>query len=466
MTAQDHNTPIGDTHAGHYDQATDDTKVDEERNVGFDDKVNNNDTKSNPTPTPKNSFMTEAFKLVDTKLLENFVPAYFVCVMATGISAAILYRFPFPAHWLKVLGVIMWSVGIFFFITQTVLMVCSVIKYPQNFIKFHADPKVAPFMGCFAMGYNALVNLLYFITGDSWIIGIFVLWWLSVFFCLYTACIVFYFCFLVKSKTSSTIGSDGLHATLLLPIVALTVTSSAGELFVMDLPNVQLQVLTILVSFVLWACAIAMSFIVLTLIFYKYIIHKVPNTTMMFTTFIPIGFLGQGAFSVLLCGDNLHKLITTNVEALKVLPFVSSVTNLVDIENSAVMLANISLISCAFFGLFLMSFGYFNTFVAVATVLSKVFTKNPNPNHCCNYESGWKKFFNGCIKYNQGFWAMTFPLGTMAISNTEFGNIFELETFKVIGAIYGVATVLVTTGCCLGFLYHVYKYFKQCMGAN
>lgn len=408
-------------------------------------------------------FVANLLRVIDNKLVENFLPQYFANVMATGISAAIMYRFPFPAHWLQVTGIIMWAVGIFFFIAGCFFLVAACIKYPKNFVKFHTDPKVAPFMGCFAMGYNSLVNLLYFITTDEWIVGIFVLWCLSVFFCLYTACVIFYYTFLVKSRNSYYFSPENLQATLLLPIVALTVTSSSGQLIVMDLPTVNLQVVTILISFVLWANAIAMSFIILTLVIYKYVVHKVPNTTMVFTTFIPIGFLGQGAFSVLLCGHNLHQLVLQNSGKLARMPFVGVDS---DLGHTGMIIADGCLLICSFFGIFLISFGYFNTVVAVATVLSKVITKNPNPNHCVLYESGLRRMLNGLIKFNKGFWAMTFPLGTMAIGNAEFGEMFDLLTFKVVGAIYGVATVLATTGCCVGFLYHAYQDVVKCWNAR
>lgn len=406
------------------------------------------------------SFFQQATALVDDKLVLNFLPAYFVNVMATGISSSILYNFPFPAYWLKVVGVIMWGVGIFFFISSTFFMVLSCIKYPKNFTKFNTDAKIAPFMGCFAMGYNSLVNMLYFITGKSFIIGILVLWWISVLFCIYTAFIIFYFTFFVKTKQKQYFHPENMHATLLLPVVALTVTSSAGQIFAMDLPNFRLQFLVVVVSYVLWANAMAMSFIILTLIFYKYIVHKVPNTTMVFTTFIPIGFLGQGAYSIIKGGENLHQLAAQNPHMFAGLAIAAYTDN---IDSLASSIATCLMLVCSLTGLFLISFGYFNTFVAIVTVMSKIFTKNPNPAHICNVEGGWRRPFNGFIKFNKGFWAITFPCGTMSISNTLLGELYDLKTFKVVGAIYGVVTVVITVFCCMGFVYHVMKDVRKVM---
>ncbi|CAH6723316.1 sulfite efflux pump Ssu1p [[Candida] jaroonii] len=416
---------------------------DEETHVGSESDGTLNDSPKSEVAIKRGLF-ARAWDKFDQKLVKEFSPMFFVQVMATGISSAILHNFPFPSHWLRICSYIMWGLGIFYFLLGNVCLVLGCIKY-KKFQEFHLNPKLAPFMGCYAMGYNSLVNELYFITGKSWIIGIFVLWWISVFLCIYTSFIIFFFTFLNKTKKSNHFPLDNFNATLLLPIVALTVTSSAGEIFAMDLPNQTLQLITIFVSYILWSIAIAMSFVVLTMIFHKYVVHKIPNTTIIFTTFIPIGFLGQGAFSVLQFGKNIHEWVNLNKDTIQALP--------IDIVNG---LDNSLLIFSSLFGLFLFSFGYFNTFVAIASVLSKIITENPNPMHAAKY-SGKRSVLNGLIRYNKGFWAMTFPLGTMSISNTLFGNLFDILTFKVIGAIYGVSTVVITLGCVVGSLYHLYN---------
>lgn len=400
-----------------------------------------------------NGLFSALWHTVDEKLIRNFLPAYFVNVMATGICLAILYNFPYPSEWLKRCLYAMYSVCVLFFFFGVICFIASCFR--GNLMKFHTDPATAPFMGCIAMGYNLMVNMIYFMTKDSWIIGIYVLWWILVVFCIYTAFFIFYFTFLAKTKQKQYTDPLTFHATLLLPIVALTVTSSAGQLFVLDLPRF-LQPLVIFVSYILWANAMAMSFIILTLVFYKYMTHKIPATNLVFTTFIPIGFLGQGAFSILLCGDNLYEIILANRQAVMSWPFLNMSS-----EHTVESLANVCFMLCTLTGLFLISFGYFNTFIAVTSVLTKVITSNPNPVHVCNESYGWRRWFNGCIKFHKGYWAITFPLGTMAIGNAELGKLLNLEAFKVIGAIYGVSAILVTVLCCLGFIYHVFKDIKS-----
>jgi tellurite resistance protein TehA-like permease len=44
--------------------------------------------------------------------------------------------------------------------------------------------------------------------------------------------------------------------------------------------------------------------------------------------------------------------------------------------------------------------------------------------------------------FNMGWWGFTFPLGVMALSTMEFGNIFPSLFFKVLGTIFAVAVIL------------------------
>ena len=100
-----------------------------------------------------------------------------------------------------------------------------------------------------------------------------------------------------------------LNATLLLPIVAITVVSSSGHSIELDLPHVHQTVLTMIVSFMLWSLSISMAFMVMTLYMWRLIIHKIPPTNLIMTSFLPVGFLGQSSYSIYLFGNNLNKFI-------------------------------------------------------------------------------------------------------------------------------------------------------------
>lgn len=162
------------------------------------------------------------------KLIDSFTPMYYISVMGTGITSNILYRFPFEARWIRICSYIFFGCASLLFIICTGLLITKFYRRPRTFFDMQVLPKVAPFMGCLPMGYITLVNYIYLLTGRSWIIGTWVLWWIAIALSLYTAFVVFHFTFIAKRKKSRETRPVDLHPTMLLPIVTLTVAASSG----------------------------------------------------------------------------------------------------------------------------------------------------------------------------------------------------------------------------------------------
>lgn len=359
----------------------------------------------------------------------------------------------------------MFAITVFFFLTSLVFFVWSCLKYKGHWSKFNTDTAIAPFMGCLAMGYTTIVNFLYFLTLKSWILGIYVLWWIAVLMSLYCAIVVFYFALLAKKHgKQNKLDPKNLHSVLLLPIVTLTVVASSGGLFVQDLPTLDLKITTMFFCYILWSNAIALATIILAIYFWKLLVYKIPPTNMVFTSFLPIGVLGQGAFAILLFGKNAATLLATHRATIfdsGRLRFLSEIgIHRLDLssEDLAAILGSIFVFITSFTALMLVSFGYFCTVIAVISCLSKIrpFTKNYNRNFA--YHPNDKHHLRGLIGFNRSFWAMTFPLGTMSLSNTELSVLFGgCNAFKVVGAMYGVALAVIVVVCIIGVVYTAFK---------
>ncbi|KAL6449794.1 SSU1 Sulfite efflux pump SSU1 [Candida maltosa Xu316] len=353
--------------------------------------------------------------------------------MGTGISSSLLYNFPFPGHWLQICGYIMFGVACVLFLANLVLFVMSCAYYEGRFTAYHVDPSRSVFMGAFSMGYITLVNFIAIITEGRHIYFVWTLWWIGVASAVYTSFIIVYFSFL--SKLNQVDLDTKLNATLLLPIVAITVVSSSGHAIELHLPNETHVVLTMVASFMLWALSISMAFMIITIYMWRLIIHKIPSTNLVMTGFLPVGFLGQSSYSIYLFGNNLDQFIPADL-----------------------MYGKILLCIGGFISVFLVSFGYFMLFVAVVSILSKVrpFARTPNVDHTNRF---------GLLKLNKGFWSMTFPLGTMSLSNTEIGRggigSYPLLTFKVMGAVFAAACIFITLGCCIGVVVCAFKKLRN-----
>lgn len=388
-------------------------------------------------------------------LIRDFSPMYFVSTMAMGITSCIMYDFPYESHWIRICGWIFFVINVITFIILSIFMIISIKVDPSKFVHFHTNPQISPFMGCIAMGYMTIVNFFWSITQDlpHAAIIIWIFWWISVIISIYTSCIVFLFSFIIKHENNKIMKFEDLHLTILLPIVALTVSSVQGNLILLKLPTLNLQLLTIIITMILLSIAICVSFVIITVNFWKLFVYKLPPTNLIFTSFFPIGLLGQASFGMSNLGHNFHQIIlSTNVDNLS--NYLASF-DYQDLQQLKLITSNVFLIFFLIIALFLLSFGYFMTFVAVSSVLSKSppFAKNPNPKFVSKY---------GNLVWFRGYWAMTFPLGTMSLAQSELHKLVGsgIEFFRVMSTIYAIALFLVTISCMLGVIHTLYFELK------
>lgn len=413
-------------------------------------------------------YATTVLHTAKRRLILEFHPAYFVTIMGCGILSVILYKFPYPAYWLQVCGCIMWGFSVFFFIVTLVSFIASMVVVPSNFLKFHRDPAVSVYLGCLSMGYTTtFVNFLHAITPKSFIIGVYVFWWISLALSLYCAIVIFYFGIIAKyHKKHNSLSNDMLNATLLLPIVTLTVTASAGALICPDLPSTNLQVVTLVICYLIWAAAVGLAFVIIGIYYWKLCVHKVPSTALVFSSFLPVGVMGQGAFGILLIGKDIFGMVMEHHELLLLSPYMSYVTNSpvqvsesVNSVTAGFVVGTCFIYFTALMSLFLNAFGLFSTVIAIMTCLSKIypFTKHHDPQltyFTKEHPSFLRRRMHGLMRFSKAFWAMTFPLGTMSLANSEMADLHNgMHALRVVGAIYGTALILIDIGCIIGTFY-------------
>jgi tellurite resistance protein TehA-like permease len=97
----------------------------------------------------------------------------------------------------------------------------------------------------------------------------------------------------------------------LLPVVTLIVASSAGgELALALHPYSVTSALTILAfTIVMVSVGLALAFMILTIYFYRLILHGFPPGTSIVSSFIPLGPMGQAGFSVILIGQSMKAFL-------------------------------------------------------------------------------------------------------------------------------------------------------------
>ncbi|EGW33013.1 uncharacterized protein SPAPADRAFT_60338 [Spathaspora passalidarum NRRL Y-27907] len=385
------------------------------------------------TLTDRSVYITTWREFLKYELIDQFSPVYFVGFLGCGITGNILYEFPYPAKWLQICGIIMHCLTLVLFLATTALLVLSCWHYPERITRYHYDPSVSIFMGVYSMGFTTIVNGVHYLLNGKYPIFVWVLWWIGVFMAVYNATFIFYFSFLSKLNEHKL---KDMNSTIFLPIVCPCVVSSSGNLVAMTLTNPNHRVVTSIASFMLLCVSLVLYHGLGAIYMARLVLVKIPDTYQIFTMFLPIGFLGQSSYSIMLFGTNMYDFIPDKT------------------------LASSLFFPCALFAMCLLAGGYIFTFLAIISTLSKIkpFARNLNPEI-----TGY-----GLIKWNKGYWTMTFPLGTMSLGNIEISRSiglipggFELKFFKVFSCMFSVAVVIICLINLVGMADHIWRTVRK-----
>ncbi|RLV93357.1 Sulfite efflux pump SSU1 [Spathaspora sp. JA1] len=366
------------------------------------------------------------------ELVDQFHPSYFVGFLGCGITGNLLYEFPYPAKWLQICGIIMFCITILLFFLTTTFVVLSCLFHHDRIRVYHYDSNFSIYMGVYSMGFTTIVNGVHYLLDGKYPYLPWVLWWISVSFSVYNASFIFYFSFLSKLTKHNL---KDINATIFIPIVCPCVVSSSGNLIAMTLTNLNHRIITSIASLLLLCVSLVLFHGLGALYMARLVLYKIPDTSQVFTTFLPIGFLGQSSYSIMLFGINMYDLIPD--------------------KN----LGNSLLFPCGLFASSLLAGGYIFTFLAIISTLSKIkpFAKNLNMEYTKH----------GLIKWSKSYWTMTFPLGTMALANIEISRSismipggYELKFFKVVSCMFSVAVVFVCLANIIGMIEHIWELVK------
>ncbi|ODV84966.1 hypothetical protein CANARDRAFT_23525 [[Candida] arabinofermentans NRRL YB-2248] len=380
------------------------------------------------TLSSSNAYTSSKWMAILDLLLVKFHPVYFVIVMGTGITSAVLYNFPIDSIRVgsKYVGIVFFFINLVAFFVIHILFFlryfCFYKRYDNvSFISLLKNHRLNVFLGAEVMGICTIINMIHYLK-PNWRIFTYCLWWINVVLSFLSAWGIAFIMFAINEYKNT-----DLNATILLPIVTLTVTASTGCIVgssFMDYPMWQLS--TDIVTYMLWGNAIMMSLPLISVYFYKLLVFGIPQKKNIYSSFIPIGIMGQGAYAILLNFSNLGTLIVEH-DGLSILGLNH------DFSKETLLLVQSMLhLSSISISLFLMSMGFALTVIAILSILK----------------------YGIYHKWVKTMWAATFPMGTMSVGFTQIYHITGLLGFKIMGTIYGVMLILITTFCLVNtFLY-------------
>ncbi|CEP61884.1 Ssu1p LALA0_S04e02872g [Lachancea lanzarotensis] len=397
--------------------------------------------------------------------LDDFSPIWFVTVMGTGISSNILHSFPYSARWLKICSYIMFCLASLLFLSLLGILASVVIRRTRHdglrsFARLYFfDETISVTWGTLVMGYITINNYIFQLVENELkdqksvthglVIFVYVQWWITVMLSLGSAWGITFCIWLKNSRYWDCTDpmphhrnmQHRLQSTLLLPIVTLVVVASSSGIFTMSKQFVEhtsrnVQLLTLGVTALIWFNALLLVVLVASTYIWNLYVNKIPPIGMIFSMFLVVGPMGQGSYGILLFTNNIKQYI----ELYYPLSVADGEAYLVS------MVVKWSFKVCGIvLALLLIANGIFFTFVAFAAIVSYGYTLR-------NSHTGPK-----ISTFHKGWWAMTFPLGTMALGTKELYEQYDpyvpISAFRVVSTIYSILCVASTLVCLVGSIW-------------
>lgn len=235
------------------------------------------------------------------EVIRQFTPNWFAATMGTGILALALHQVPASGPILHAFGEWLWLFNIGLFILFSVLYAARWILFWDEAKRIFSHNIVSMFIGTIPMGLATIINGFLFFGVPRWgddMIGVAqALWWIDVALSVACGVLIPYFMF-----TRQAHGIDKMTAIWLLPIVAAGVAGVSGGLLAPHLTDANSQFLTLIVSYALWAYSVPVAFGILTILFLRMALHRLPPDSMAATSWLSIGPIGTGALGMMVLG--------------------------------------------------------------------------------------------------------------------------------------------------------------------
>ena len=357
------------------------------------------------------------------RITMNFPPSWFTVVMGTSISSSLLYAFPYQARWLHYLSYIIFALAVFFFVLFFTISLVRYIRWPGLIRLMLQHPQQSMFLGAFAVGFDAVVNLCATIICPHWgynfTLFVWALWMAASIVSLAVGIGIPIIQFTRHEHSLSTV-----TGVMLLPVVGPIVAAAAGANVAEVLPHEHAR-FTICVSYIMLGTGFTMAMLTLGMFYARLTIHKIPQTALTVTIFLPLGPLGQTNYALLRLATVLLKLTRESGAAF------AGPSEFPPNEAHMMALAVYGVsIAC---GLMLWGFALVWLLIAISLLTDMWLVSR--------------------LTFNLGWWGFTFPLGAFCAATGQLAKMFNSGAFRVLGSFFSVSEVVLWLGILLMTLY-------------
>ncbi|KAJ7183151.1 voltage-dependent anion channel [Mycena filopes] len=340
--------------------------------------------------------------------IRHFTWSWHTVVMGTGAVSSLVSRFHFGegSETLKVLTLLFFFLNLFFFVAICAATIARYYMFPELWSAMLRHPTQSLFIGAFPMGAATLINVAltanqsYSFAGSGFLYTLWAFWWLDSVVSSFTAVGMIY---VMMTKHRHSLGQ--MSALWLLPVVTLIVASSTGGLLSTALAaagRTSDASLTMAVSFTMVLAGLSLALMIITVYLMRLVIHGPLNASLILSSLIVLGPLGQGGFSLLVNSQNLanaHLPPSLSPAAIQAVCF------------------------CVAWALW--SMGLVWLCIAVCSICSVLHRQS--------------------APFSIGYWGMIFPSGVFALLTVELGTVLESTLVNYLGAIFSVFVFLLWT---------------------
>jgi len=333
----------------------------------------------------------------------NFTPSWYSVSMGTGILSILLHTSPhrFPGE--ATIGTVLYFVNIALFVAFTAVSAARYVLYPWALGRMLRHPAQSLFLGTIPMALATIVNATVLIAVPMygrWAAHLcWALWWVDVALSVASTFGIPLLMFQMHELTL-----EAMSAAWLLPIVPAVVCAASGGTVagVLSVENAQI---TLFLSYVLWGIGMTLSLLVMAVYFHRLAVHKLPNSEVIVSAFLPLGPCGQGVFGLL--------------QIAKVGRRVFAETDLAGVGGSGDIVLVVSLVG----GFMIWGLGLWWLLHGVACVTIRMLAAR--------------------LRFNMGFWGFIFPLGVFIAGTISLGDLLSSAFFSYLSVVLlGLLVVL------------------------
>ncbi|KAJ2852154.1 Plasma membrane sulfite pump involved in sulfite metabolism [Coemansia brasiliensis] len=332
--------------------------------------------------------------------IRGFSPAWFTASMGTGMVCVLLHGFPYSCQPLRYIAMGVGMLNLLMFLGFLALFTWRLAQYRDlNIILLH--PQLSMPLGAIPMALATVISTIVAILTPynlSWVPMLALVLW-----CIHLCLAIPMFLFIPFVAIShQTHKFELVNATLLLPVVTTVVASSVGAT-VAALFEGTIAVAVVLISYMLWAMGLGTSLMIITFYVIRLMLHKLPPSEIIASTFLPLGPLGQSSYGIQLLGSQAQRLLPGLLPQIQYL------------------------------GDFLYCMGFFLG-LALWALAIWWFT-----HALCSVVY---RRIHGPVPFNLGWWAFIFPAGTFALSSNELWVTTGFTFFRVLASVVSAGIIL------------------------